>query len=176
MEAQAVEAILAEPFGELPAVLRLGEAGVTRHIRAEKAQRDVAVIDEMTVLHADKSMGTSGFRCQITDIHGRAGRRFKAWNFKSGPAGRVRRDLCTDGEAHQQGDGVQIFHHAFLFWGWILPTNNYTMYMVEMASQIIWRMRENVLSYFDDFILVIGRAADAVRLRCVFSSKKGKTA
>ena len=119
MEAQAVEAILAEPFGELPAILRFGEAGVACHIRAEKAQRDVAVIDEMTVLHADKSMGTSRFRCQITDVHGRAGRRFKAWNFKSGPAGRVRRDLCTDGEAHQQGDGVQIFHHAFLFSGWI---------------------------------------------------------
>ena len=116
---QAVEAVLAEPFGELPAILWFGEAGVACHIRAEKAQRDVAVIDEMTVFHADKSMGTSRFRCQITDVHGRAGRRFKAWNFKRGPAGRVRRDLCTDGEAHQQGDGVQIFHHAFLFSGWI---------------------------------------------------------
>ena len=110
MEAKAVEAVLAEAFGEFLAVFRLRKAGVARQIRAEKAQRHIAVIDEMAVFRADKSMGTSRFWRQETDIDWRARRRFKAWNFKGGPAGRLRRDLRADGKAYQQGDGVQILH------------------------------------------------------------------
>ncbi len=106
MEAQAIETVLTEPFGELPTILWLWKTSVTRQIRSEKAQRNTTIINEMTVFYTDKSMGTSRFWRQITDIDRRARQRFEAWNFKGGPSGRLRRDLCADGKAHQQNNGV----------------------------------------------------------------------
>ena len=61
MEAQAIETVLTEPFGELPTILWLWKTSVTRQIRSEKAQRNTTIINEMTVFYTDKSMGTSRF-------------------------------------------------------------------------------------------------------------------